>query len=317
MWDSLKIEVSSSKDISVFFKFRETFDALEIGDKSCFSFAPPTDNSFLIEQRQSVCTLLNNFKQANNLIRADYRELLELVLIYLSSTVPDKYVINKPGATHKARWMGKLLYALKIVILEKAIEKLSPKPYSSHQIVKIKRFTDFVVHIYVPWWFTCSTSAAAPSNDLLLINHFYIYQEINKVVSQSALTAFKRHLWYLSSDMVPLALFDANLHNEQKRKVADAIKRYPRRDCYDTRFGNGFGKPTFPNVDQNTTLEMLVTQDSWQFFNLLRIDATFLDEPVTTWDTLDFYTNGKKIIESFKVCNDSAERGVKLAADFY
>lgn len=316
MWDSLKVEVSSSKDISIFLKFRETFDALNSEDKSSFTFAPPTDNPFLAEQRQLICNLLSNFKGENSLIRADYRELLDLVLMYLSSSVPDNYTMQKPGATHKARWMGKLLYALKIVILEKAIAKISPKPYSRHQIEKIKRFTNFLVHIYVPWWFTCSTSATAPSNDLLFINHFIMYQEIDKVVGQSALTAFKRHLWYLSSDMVPLVLFDANLQNEQKQNVADAIKQYPLRDTYQTRFGNGFGKPKFPSVDQNTKLELLIDQDSWQFFNLLQIDSAFLNAPVATFDTCESYLNGKKIVDSLKVCNDSAERGVKLASDF-
>ncbi|KAE8740148.1 hypothetical protein FOCC_FOCC014346 [Frankliniella occidentalis] len=48
--------------------------------------------------------------------RDDYKELLELTVIFLGGSVPGKveYTFRKPGATSKTRWMAKALYSYKI-----------------------------------------------------------------------------------------------------------------------------------------------------------------------------------------------------------
>ena len=48
--------------------------------------------------------------------RADYQELLELILLILGEKTIHckKLTFKKPGAVHKARWMSKVLYSLKI-----------------------------------------------------------------------------------------------------------------------------------------------------------------------------------------------------------
>ena len=50
-------------------------------------------------------------------------------------------------------------------------------------------------------------AADAPVNDLKLFMDILEYPE--KVVSASALKALKLHLWYLSEELVPLALFSS------------------------------------------------------------------------------------------------------------
>ena len=73
----------------------------------------------------------------------------------------------------------------------------------------------------------------------------------------------------------------------------------------------------FPNFDSQTTeLEDLCGSDSWKFFDLLHIDASFLEQVPNEWDTLDSYKQGVKVARELRVCNDSAEHGVKLAAEF-
>lgn len=41
-----------------------------------------------------------------------------------------------------------------------------------------------------------------------------------------------------------------------------------------------------------------------------------MDRPVEEWAENDSYVKGKEIVDALRVSNDSAERGVKLAADF-
>ena len=141
--------------------------------------------------------------------------------------------------------------------------------------------------------------------------------DVNNNVAQAALKAFKRHLWYLVPDLVPLALFDNNLQSEQKQLLANAILQQPKDVVYNSRFGEGFGKPIFPVLEDDTTLEELVGKDSWQFFTSLKIKSEFLTKPANEWSSLETYTEGKKIVDSLKVPNDTAERGVKLATDFH
>ena len=196
VWEALKVEVSSSKDISVFVRFCDSFSDLSIQDFSNFTSVCPTMDAFLLEQRQTVIELLTSLKSQakegslENLVRADYGELLDLTLVYLTGEFSDGFCLNKPGATSKARWMGKWLYGLKMALLEEQIKQLSPnKMYTRHQPPKSKQFVDFIVHIYVPWWFTCSISAAAPCNDLLLIKNLNRYMDVNNNVAQAALKA--------------------------------------------------------------------------------------------------------------------------------
>ena len=59
----------------------------------------------------------------NKFPREDYKELIELSLTYLNKT-PKNFTIKKPGAIHRARWMSKMIYSLKIVLLVNKIEKM-------------------------------------------------------------------------------------------------------------------------------------------------------------------------------------------------
>ena len=47
----------------------------------------------------------------------DYRELLELSLIYMGRIPPRGIHLVAPGAIHQARWMAKAIYLLKLFLL--------------------------------------------------------------------------------------------------------------------------------------------------------------------------------------------------------
>jgi hypothetical protein len=49
-----------------------------------------------------------------NHYRDDYKELIELILIFLRGCPSNEIIIKTPGAIHHARWMVKALYSLKI-----------------------------------------------------------------------------------------------------------------------------------------------------------------------------------------------------------
>ena len=85
-------------------------------------------------------------------------------------------------------------------------ERSSRQSYSQKVLNHLVRVSLFVTTTYVKWWFTCTSPNEAPKNDLEFLKAIHTYQDIE--VSQVAITAFSRHLWYLSETLVCLSRFD-------------------------------------------------------------------------------------------------------------
>ena len=64
-------------------------------------------------------------------------------------------------------------------------------------------------------------------------------------------------------------------------------------------------------MTKKTELRDLVTSDSWELFNILKLSPDCLAMPPSEWDTSPDYIEFRN-----KVTNDCAERGVKLATDY-
>jgi hypothetical protein len=64
------------------------------------------------------------------------------------------------------------------------------------------------------------------------------------------------------------------------------------------------------NIDQ------FISENSLKLFTRFGIDTSFLQYDPKSWDNHISFVNGKELIKSQKIVNDTAERGVKLMADF-
>eukprot|EP00918_Siedleckia_nematoides_P031604 GHVU01068397.1.p1 GENE.GHVU01068397.1~~GHVU01068397.1.p1 ORF type:complete len:196 (+),score=29.36 GHVU01068397.1:165-752(+) len=127
-------------------------------------------------------------------------------------------------------------------------------------------------------------------------------------------------MWYLSAEMVPIALFSKKVPPEQRYALAISLLAVkPDGDLVapEDRYGTGFGKPEFPSdMSESTTLADLVSKDSWFTMHALQINHEFLAEPVEAWPESAAYQASLANIDALNVINDSAERGVKLSADY-
>ena len=95
----------------------------------------------------------------------------------------------------------------------------------------------------------------------------------------SAIKALERHLWYLTGEMLPLALFNIKLPAAEQRALADAILQnkpdiLPMR-APEQRFETGFGKPMFPVLSPTTRLADLANADCLFGMHQLQIDPGF------------------------------------------
>src|SRR6218665_3194589 len=110
----------------------------------------------------------------------------------------------QPGALHRARWMARVIYAIKIslfcsqFVMKKG--KVANWPASS-DILPLPLAYMFVYGLLL-------MSQFGPANDLEFIKRLVTYEDTCKSISKAASTAFSRHVWYLSEIMISLALFD-------------------------------------------------------------------------------------------------------------
>ena len=120
---------------------------------------------------------------------------LQLTIVFLGGKL-EKFTFTKPGALHRARWMAKVIYAIKIMLFKSQF-KMTKQEQNS-----LKKFAIFAVHFYVPNWFVCSNASAAPRNDLQYLKSLQDWDD--KEISSIATKALSRHLWYLSEPLVSL-----------------------------------------------------------------------------------------------------------------
>ena len=80
-------------------------------------------------------------------LRDDYLEFIELCTLFLGSEQTAKF--KKPGTLHKVRWMAKLLYTIKICLLEAQIKELPAGTITtSQQVHRVREFVLFATLLY-------------------------------------------------------------------------------------------------------------------------------------------------------------------------
>jgi hypothetical protein len=124
--------------------------------------------------------------------REDYRELLELALIFTGGVPSRGLLFRKPGAIHRARFMARLIYALKIYIFRYSAFKLTDREFCG-----LGYFCVFCTASYIMSWFISRMPTAAPASDLQLM------KRLVSSGSRASLAALKKscgQLWYLSEE---------------------------------------------------------------------------------------------------------------------
>ena len=177
-----------------------------------------SDVTSLVEDiRQSTIHYANTYLE-QKLPRDDYKEFLELVIVFLGSAPARGVSFMSPGAMHHARWMSKVIYSLKIWMF-RAQFKLTPAEERGLRDVCV-----FVVRVYLKAWFSSPQAVCAPSNDLHLLKSLLEYRSIHENISKATARKLSNHLWYLSPELVGLAFFDCDVSSATKRSMIEALK---------------------------------------------------------------------------------------------
>ncbi len=137
------------------------------------------------------------------------------------------------------------------------------------------------------------------------------FQTVDATVAQEVQTSIQRHLWYLTEQLVVLALFDTGVADEVRSAMATKLLniRRPRRPIMPA-------PPTFPLITPQTTLDTLIGPKSWLLFNLLGSNAAWLVLPPNQWQLNADYIRMSATVRHLAVVNDAAERAVKDIQDY-
>jgi hypothetical protein len=295
---------TTAPNIQLFKRFQEHWS--KIRQDSYEACDDPRLNGDLRVLKNEIINFIMNIleRDSNQLPREDYKELLELTLIFFGKNPPHGVKFRAPGAFHHARWMSKLLYVFKIHLFRNQFT------LSMEEANNCMEFSLFVSLIYTKAWITCPNTCDASINDLNFIQAITNYKRISQTISVKALTAMHRHLWYLSEELTPLGLFSDLLPVETKKKMAGKLKEMSKKE------GRMSRKYTAKEDLSNSTLDYFIGPASHLFFEILHLDTSFLDEDVETWKDLPSFNAAKGIVQNLRVVNDTAERGIALASTF-
>lgn len=288
---------SSSPDIPLFKRVQAAWPSIHLNNFKPLEKVTGNDN-LKVNAVNSLLDILMTETQS----RDDNMELIELSLLGLGHSL-DNVHWRAPGALHRARWIAKLLYAIKIFLFREEDGFKTTQREKS----QLERFVKFGMLVYVKYWFEAPMAANAPWADLSLWKDMTTYEAIDPQISEVVKNALKSHLWYLSDELVGLSLFSDKVTNNAKAEIVKKIRCEPtdRKVRGDSSL-----------LSNQAELADFANQRSLQVFEKLNINSTFLNTDPNEWNINQHYIGGKQIVRNLKVVNDIAERGVKLFEDF-
>ena len=179
--------------------------------------------------------------------------------------------------------------------------------YEEDKLELLERFCVYAVRFYIPFFLTANIGADAAVTDLTLYKKLRKFSQVDKELADEALATLTRHLWFLAPTTVLFSLASEKLEEDDKSRIAVRLLTLQKsKEMHQ-------GLPSFPKLSDKTELRDLVTSESWELFDILKLSADWLALPPAEWDTDPDYIEFRKFVRTVKVTNDCAKRGVKLA----
>ena len=308
--------------------FKTAWSSLKLDTTSLklFDWEKYSEQKFLTCRAKQSLEWAEDNLQNNTFPRDDYKELNELIVVYLGGEVHGGFVPKCKGAMHDARFMADSIYLLSMELF------FNEYIMKSSMADKVQKMAVFVAIWHAPNFLKCSLAAAAPSNDL---QYFYDMQDLFDVedpdmsrIGAYVSDSIQRHTSYLKAPQVIFALFNEKLEPTERQTLAAALAAIPRPDSSPDHFRPGklADIPLVCSMKEcvgsslciddsdlpfpKKTLASFVGVKSYLLFNLLHIeDLSWLEAPVALWDCFPSYSVSKNFVKDLVVVNDGAERG--------
>ena len=177
----------------------------------------------------------------------------------------------------------------------------------------VTALAEFIALIYGPYFLQSTLATAAPRLDLQLWRDLLAYEEQyadgskQRKIAQSAKKSVRRHLWYLTEQLVVFSLFDEEVSDAERQSMATNLDQTPRPQAH------GLEKLKTPgNIlnNPNAVLSDFIGPGSWLLYDLLQRGSDWLTLPVIEWVDNDDFTFMKDTLKDLKVVNDAAGAGL-------
>ena len=160
--------------------------------------------------------------------------MLDWMIYHLGGSSKGVYPLKVPGPNHSARWMSKYIYYAKLLACSKVFKM------SDEEVNQAQSVTEFLVLFYGRPWFKSSLAAVAARSDLKFITNILRYYRLSQI--WPLLQSCYRQLWYLTGQMILLALVDKDLSKEEREEIAWVLHQSLRKEK------SKYGKPVFPVI---------------------------------------------------------------------
>lgn len=321
---------TSSPDDPLFKHFKEHFQEIDTADVQYFQLdgdENSPDYKFIEERIMDVKNWAEERCISGSFPREDYRELLELLCHVLGGTIRRKSATKKttparivqfhmeqPGAFHHARFMAKAIYYIKMLMV---LPQLKDKMLVTlEQVDQIERMSSFVILLYGQYFLRTAMTAAAPRNDLQFWRNVKRYSCVDKEISEAVEDSIYRQMYYLTEELVVLALCDENTPHAEKDQIVQKLIQSDRPQDFPPK------KPDF-RVDKllgkshnEPCLADFVGSRSWLIFHLLDVEVHWMQFPATEWRNYPEYERFSTLVNKIICVNDVAERNVKNVTDY-
>uniref|UniRef100_A0A8D8MC19 Uncharacterized protein n=1 Tax=Cacopsylla melanoneura TaxID=428564 RepID=A0A8D8MC19_9HEMI len=175
-----KMPKSSSPNVTLFQDFQKKWPHL---DKKKFSCA---DKDTIKKVDSDNIVEFCKKQLLENQPRDDYRELLQLSIIFLGGNLNTPVSFRMPGAIHHARWMAKAIYSLKIYLFRSQFD-------ISAELQGLEKICLFIVGVYIEAWYQAPMAIKAPKGDLDFIKKILKFEKVDKEISHIASKKIVNH----------------------------------------------------------------------------------------------------------------------------
>lgn len=248
----------------------------------------------------------------NQFVRDDYKEIKSACLKFLTGlrenlTKSNQVQFNALQNPSNARFMASSIQGLNCFLFRHQLNWDTPERENIRD--ELPRFCLFLALIYVRYWNRTNMLFNAGINDLKFMQDLEEFATIDQEISNLAIAALSRHLYYLSEEMIVLLLFSDKLSAAEKNQLAGRLleidENLPERNLRlnHTKYNE--------HVDSWSTKQIVdfIGNRSLHLFQLFNIPLNFLRVDANQWTNNVEYINAKNIIGSALVCvNDSTER---------
>ncbi|XP_074115222.1 uncharacterized protein LOC141537915 [Cotesia typhae] len=297
--------VSSGPNVPIFGRFKKFWDTF---DKTKYKSGVEDSivANIITNEKNNLSSFIKRYLQLSQ-PRDDYKEILELSLIFLGEMPREQVFFKRPSAVHHASWMAKAIYCLKMFIFRDEFD-LSKKELDGH-----RQFCIFIVMVYVKAWFSSTSATSAANHDLEFMKNLIEYSKINSLISLATWEKMTSHLWYLSDELAILSPFDDTVPLNIKKNIVEAVKTREGTDSKARRFI--IDRKTLHLILQKNISDF-VSKKSLKLFEIFDLPYDFLDKNIDLWSTDESYNENKEFFAQLKVVNDVAERGVALVSEY-